>query len=69
METSSVNKEQQQQMSNSGDRLPHHVSFNDDQRQEPQQQNSINLDDISSESRHGLSIKLINYLFEKEKYS
>ena len=66
MSTSTENKEeeeeqqqQQQQpekMSNSTDRLPHHVSFNDDQRQQPQiRKTSINLDDLPSTSRHGLS--------------
>jgi hypothetical protein len=55
MATSTDNKGQQQQMSNSSDRSPYHVSFNDDQRK-----NSINLDDLSSTSRQGSSIKLIN---------
>lgn len=59
MATSTDNKEQHQQMSNISDRLPYHVSFNDDQQQSQQQQrqNSINLDDLSSTSRQGSSIK------------
>jgi hypothetical protein len=60
MATSIDNKEeqQQQQMSNSSGRLPYHVSFNDDQRQAPQHRDSnINLDDLSSGSRQGLSRK------------
>jgi len=62
MATSTDNKEQQQKMSNSSDRLPYHVSFNDDQQQ---RKTSITIDDQSSTSRHGLSIKKnqsINYL-------
>jgi hypothetical protein len=64
MATSTDNKEQQQKMSNSSDRLPYHVSFNDDQRQQQQRKNSITIDDLSSTSRQGLSIKnqSINYL-------
>lgn len=51
-------KEQEQQMSNISDRLPYHVSFNDDLRQQEQQRkSSINLDDLSSTSRQGLSIE------------
>lgn len=45
-------KEQEQQMSKSSDRLPHHVSFNDNPRQQ-QRESSINLDDLSTASRQG----------------
>jgi hypothetical protein len=58
MATSTDNKEQQQKMSNSSDRLPYHVSFNDDQRQQQQRKNSITIDDLSSTSRQGLSLKI-----------
>jgi hypothetical protein len=59
MATSTDNKEEEQQhMSNSSDRLPHHVSFNDGQQQ--QRKTSINLDDLSSTSRHGSSIEKLN---------
>ncbi|CAF0969423.1 unnamed protein product [Adineta ricciae] len=54
MTTSIDNKdcEQEQQMSNPSDRLPYHVSFNDDQKQ--QRHNSVNPDEpLPSSSRHG----------------
>jgi hypothetical protein len=65
MEKSIDKKEQQRQMSNPTDRLPHHVSFHDDQRQQ-QRPNNANPDDQSSTSRKGLCRKknrLITYEF------
>jgi hypothetical protein len=65
MATSTDNKEQQ--MSNTSDRSPYHVSFNDDQRPQPEQRKtSINLDDLSSASRQGSSRGVINKLFKIE---
>ncbi len=65
MATSIDNREQQQQMSNSSGRLLYHVSFNDDQRpaavpttQQHRDSSNINLDDLSSGSRQGLSRKI-----------
>lgn len=51
MATPFDSKEQEQQMSKSSDRLPHHVSFNDNPRQH--RESSINLDDLSTASRQG----------------
>ena len=70
MTTSIDNKdcEQEQQMSNPSDRLPYHVSFNDDQKQ--QRHNSINPDEpLPSSSRHGEFQALVLYLFHDHKKS
>lgn len=45
--------DQEQQITHSSDRLPHHVTFNDDPRQRQQRESSINLDDLSTASRQG----------------
>lgn len=53
MATTFDSNEQEQQITNTSDRLPHHVTFNDDLRQRQQRESSINLEEFSTTSRQG----------------